>query len=168
MDEALSQDVSHINNFPLLGGAQVALGILFSCVARWLFLFHSTNTSFFFLLVSFGEFWQENYVGMWGHYGSIIMGVYSGPFSETLGLTIDLFGWYRPFIYGGLCPIYFSRELGFSGSYLCSRFCIFDRFVLEKYVIKLRGVHTSFSHAFVQFEIVFFSQLRRCTLLLRI
>jgi hypothetical protein len=32
-DEALSQDVAHINDLPLLKYAHVALGILFSCVA---------------------------------------------------------------------------------------------------------------------------------------
>ncbi len=34
LDEILSQDVAHINDLLLLGNAQVALGILFSCVAR--------------------------------------------------------------------------------------------------------------------------------------
>jgi hypothetical protein len=31
-DEVLSQDMAHINNLPLLGYAQVALGIFSSCV----------------------------------------------------------------------------------------------------------------------------------------
>jgi hypothetical protein len=30
LDEALSQDMAHINDFPLLGNAQITLGILFS------------------------------------------------------------------------------------------------------------------------------------------
>jgi hypothetical protein len=34
MDEVLSHDVAHINNLPLVGGAQVALDILFSCVTH--------------------------------------------------------------------------------------------------------------------------------------
>jgi hypothetical protein len=33
LDEILFQDVAHINDFPLLGDAQVALDILSSCVA---------------------------------------------------------------------------------------------------------------------------------------
>ncbi len=37
---------------------------------------------FFFLLVSFGEFQQHSYVYMWGHYGSKVMGVHLGSFSE--------------------------------------------------------------------------------------
>jgi hypothetical protein len=80
------------------------------------FLSHSDKTSFFFLLVFFGRFQQESYANMWGHYGSRVMGVYSGPLNRALGLTIDLLWWYRPFIYGGLCPICFFKELGFGGS----------------------------------------------------
>jgi len=34
LDEALCQDMAHIDDLPLLGDAQVALGILSSCVAR--------------------------------------------------------------------------------------------------------------------------------------
>jgi len=74
------------------------------------------NNTFFFLPIFFGEFWQKHYASMWGHYGSRVMGVYLRPLSEALGLTTNLFWWYRPFIYGRLCPIYFSRELGFGGS----------------------------------------------------
>jgi hypothetical protein len=48
LDEALLQDMVHINNLPFLGGAQVTLGISFSCVVCQLF-FHSNNTFFFFL-----------------------------------------------------------------------------------------------------------------------
>jgi hypothetical protein len=80
------------------------------------FLFHLNNTSFFFLLVSFGEFQQDNYVGMWGHYGSMVMGIYLGPFSGLSGSIIDIFWWYRPFIYRGLCPICFLKKLGFKDS----------------------------------------------------
>jgi hypothetical protein len=53
---------------------------------------------------------------MWGHYGSKIMGVLSGPLDESSNLITDIFWWYRFSFYGGLCPIYFSRELGSSGS----------------------------------------------------
>jgi hypothetical protein len=34
LDEVLSHDVAHIENFPLLGDVYVTLGILSSCVAR--------------------------------------------------------------------------------------------------------------------------------------
>jgi hypothetical protein len=53
---------------------------------------------------------------MCGHYGSMIMGVFSMPLNEASNLTTDILWWYRPFLYGGLCPIYFSSELGSSGS----------------------------------------------------
>jgi hypothetical protein len=34
LDEALSQDMTHIDDFPFLGDAHVVLGILSSCVVR--------------------------------------------------------------------------------------------------------------------------------------
>jgi hypothetical protein len=80
------------------------------------FLSHVDNIFFFFLLVFFGGFGQKNYANMCGHYGSKIMGVFSGPISETLGSTTNILWWYKPSLYGKLCPIYFSRELGSSGS----------------------------------------------------
>jgi hypothetical protein len=51
---------------------------------------------------------------MWGHYRSRIMGIFLGSFNKALGSTINIFWWYRPSFYGGLCPICFSRELSFS------------------------------------------------------
>jgi hypothetical protein len=69
---------------------------------------------------------------MWRHYGSKIMGVFLGPLSEALSLTIDILWWYGPFLYGRLCPIYFSRVLGFNVvPYLCSKFRIFNGPILE-------------------------------------
>jgi hypothetical protein len=51
---------------------------------------------------------------MWGHYLSKIMGVFSGPLNEALGLTTNILWWDKPCFYGRLCPIYFFKELGFS------------------------------------------------------
>ncbi len=79
------------------------------------FLFHMNNTSFSFLIISFGGFWQS-YVSMCGHYGFRIMGIFLGPFNEALSSIIDILWWYRAYFYGGLCPIYFYRELGIGGS----------------------------------------------------
>jgi hypothetical protein len=53
---------------------------------------------------------------MWGHYGSRIIRALSRALNETSGLTINILWWYKPFFYGGLCPIRFSKELGFGGS----------------------------------------------------
>jgi hypothetical protein len=53
---------------------------------------------------------------MWEHYGSKIVEVFLGPFSEASGLTTNTLWWYKPSLYGRLCPIYFSRELGSGGS----------------------------------------------------
>jgi hypothetical protein len=74
------------------------------------------NTSFFFILVSFGGFQNENYENMWGHHRSRIVGVFLAPFNEVLGSTTNILWWYRLSPYEGLCPIFFFRELGFSGS----------------------------------------------------
>jgi len=83
------------------------------------------NTFFFFFPISFDGFRQESYASMWGHYGFKIMGVLSRPLNEALGSTIGILWLYRSSFYGGLCPIYFSRELGSSGSIFVSRFRIF-------------------------------------------
>jgi hypothetical protein len=77
------------------------------------FLCHVEITSFFLLV--FFRFRQENYANMWQHYGFWIMGVFLRPLNEGSCLTIDILWWYRLFFYGGLCTIYFFRELGFSG-----------------------------------------------------
>jgi hypothetical protein len=76
---------------------------------------------------------------MWGHYGSKIMGVFLKPFNEALGLTTNILWWYKPSIYGGLCPIYFFRELGFGGSTFVLYFSYFDRPILEEYVSQIEA-----------------------------
>ncbi len=63
---------------------------------------------------------------MRGHYGSKIMGVFLKPFNEALGLITNILCWYKPSLYGGLCPIYFFRELGFGGSTFVLYFSYFD------------------------------------------
>jgi hypothetical protein len=67
LNEALFQDMVYINDLPFLGDTQVTYKNNLS---------HKNNTSFFFLFVSFGEFRQENYTSLWGHYGSRIVGVF--------------------------------------------------------------------------------------------
>jgi hypothetical protein len=60
------------------------------------FLSHLDNVSSLFFFVSFGEFRQDIYANMWGHYGCKVMRVYSGPLSKVSSLTTNLFWWYRP------------------------------------------------------------------------
>ncbi len=79
------------------------------------FLSYLDNTSFFFLHVSFGEFWQESYACMWEHYGSMVMEVYLWPFNMVSSLITNLLWWYKPFFHGKLCHICFFKELGFGG-----------------------------------------------------
>ncbi len=80
------------------------------------FLFHTDNTFFFFFPISFDGFWQWSYVGMWGHYGSRIMGIFSRPLVRCHARLLISFGGVS-FLFMGECAlIYFSKELGFSGS----------------------------------------------------
>jgi hypothetical protein len=74
------------------------------------------DNTFFFLFVFSGRFWQENYVSMWGHYGSRIVIIFLRPFSETSCSIINILWWYKPSFYGGLCPIYFFGESNSNGS----------------------------------------------------
>jgi len=101
VDEALSPDVAHINNLPFLGNDQVVLGILSSCVARQPSYFTRTIPPPSCL---FRGFRRENYVGMWGHYGSKIVGVFLKPFNKVLGLSTDILWWYRPFFLWRIVP----------------------------------------------------------------
>jgi hypothetical protein len=72
-------------------------------------LFHTDNSSFFFLLVYFGGFHHDSYVGMWGHYGSKIVGVFTRPHSKMLNSTIDLF-WYIGLSLWRIVPhLFFSK-----------------------------------------------------------
>jgi hypothetical protein len=106
LNEALSQDVAHIDNFSLSGDA---FGhFVFMCRLST-FLFHMDSTSFFFFPVSFSGFQRESYVGMWGHHGSMIVGVFSRPLNKASSSTTNILWRYRPFLYGGLCPICFFR-----------------------------------------------------------
>jgi len=74
------------------------------------FLSHTDNT-LFFLLVFFGRFWQESYVGMWRLMGLGSWKSFKKPFNKASNLTTDILWWYKPSFYGGLCPICFYKEL---------------------------------------------------------
>jgi len=60
LDEALFQDMVHIDDFPLLGNSQVTLGILSSCVAYQPFYLtriveNSSSTSYISLVIGIGK-----------------------------------------------------------------------------------------------------------------
>ncbi len=46
-------------------------------------------------------------------------------------------------------PFALLRSLALVPPYLCSRFCIFDKFVSEEYFFGLKGAHNYFNHAYV-------------------
>ncbi len=39
--------------------------------------------------------------------------------------------------------------------YLCFKFLIFDRFILEKYIFQVKGAYTCFNHAYMQHEMAY-------------
>jgi hypothetical protein len=132
----------------------------------WAFLSHKNNTSFFFLLVSFGEFQWKRYGSIWGHYGFRIVGVFSKPLSKAR-LLIS-FGGIGLLYMEDCAPSIFLKNWALVALYLCSRFCIFYRPVLEKYVSQVEEAHTCFNHAYVQRKMAFLLQLRICIFVLKV
>jgi hypothetical protein len=59
--------------------------------------------------------------------------------SVVLGLTTNLLWWYKPYFMEDCAPSTFIRSWTLVALYLCSRFCIFDKHVLEEYVFKVEG-----------------------------
>jgi len=47
--------------------------------------------------------------------------------------------------------------------YLCYRFCIFDRPILEECFLRLKKAHSCFSHVYMQRDMTSLVQLGRCT-----
>jgi hypothetical protein len=110
LDEPLSQNVVHIDNLPFLGNIQNVLGVLSSCVVHGPSYLTKTiplSSSFLSFLASFNERGMEVCgdimgLGLWESF--------QGPLAR-----LDILWWYRPSLYGRLCPIYFFKELSFSG-----------------------------------------------------
>jgi len=68
-----------------------------------------------------------------------VRGVYSKPFYEVLGLIIDIFcGIGLLFVEDCALSIFFKSWV-LVASYLCSRFHIFDKPILEEYVSQVEG-----------------------------
>ncbi len=83
------------------------------------------------------------------------MGVFLGSFNEVLGLTINIFWWYKLFFNRGLCPPTFLGSWAMVASYLCSRFRIFDRIVLKEYDFKIEGGPHLFNHGYMKRKMAF-------------
>ncbi len=77
-----------------------------------------------------------------GHYGSRIVGVFLGPLSEVLGSTTDILGGINLLSMEDYAPSAFLGSWVLVVSYLCYRFHIFDKPILEDYVSQVEeGLH---------------------------
>jgi hypothetical protein len=102
------------------------------------FFLHSNNSSLFFI-ASFGKFQQKNFISMWKHYEFWVMGIYSGPLDGASSPT--------PIFFGGTsllsmedCALFaFLGSWALVGLYLCSKFHIFDKPILEEYIFQVEG-----------------------------
>jgi len=126
-----------MDDLPLLGDAYIVLGILFSCVV-FVNLFISHEQYLLFLHISFGGFWQESYACMCGHYGFRIMGIFSRPLRNHAQLLIS-FGGIKLLFTEDCAPSTFIGNWALVAPYLCIRFRIFDRPILEDYVFQIKG-----------------------------
>jgi len=63
---------------------------------------------------------------------------------------------------------FFLRSWALLALYLCFRFCIFNRPILEEYVSQVEGAHTCFNHTYMQHEMACLLQLEKCTFLLKV
>jgi hypothetical protein len=102
------------------------------------FIFHIDNTSFFFH-VSFGRFRQESYANMCPHYKSKIMGVFKGPLAKHQAQLLISFCCICFFFMEDCALSTFLGNWALVALYLCFRFHIFDRSILEKYVSQIEG-----------------------------
>ncbi len=85
---------------------------------------HMDSTSFFLLVFS-AKFWQENYVSMWGHYGSKIVIIFLGPLNETSSLIIDILWWYKPSILWRIVPHLLFLGVRFKWFHICALVFVF-------------------------------------------
>jgi hypothetical protein len=53
-------------------------------------------------------------------------------------------------------PFTFIRSWALVALYLCFRFHIFDKTILEEYVYQVEGAHICFSHVYIYHEMAFF------------
>jgi hypothetical protein len=64
--------------------------------------------------------------------------------------------------------LFFLRSWALVAPYLCSRFLIFNRPILEDYVSQVEGAHTYFNHAYLQHEMACLLQLGKCAFFLKV
>jgi hypothetical protein len=106
----------YINDLPFSGDTQVVLAILSSCVVHqpsyvtWTIF---SSSSFLYLLASF----DKNVMHVSGDIMCLVSWEsFQGLLVRCQIRLVDIHLWHKPSFYRGLCPIYFSRKLGSSGS----------------------------------------------------
>ncbi len=146
LNEVLCQDLVHINNFPLLGDTHVALGILSSYVAhRPSYFTWIVPPSFMFLLAGFdkkimqvcGDIMDP---GSWEFFqGPLVRHQVQLPIPFG-GMGLLSMEDYASFAFLGSCILV--------ASYLCFKFHISDKLILEEYDFQVEGGPTLVSIMF--------------------
>ncbi len=147
LNEVLCQDLVHINNFPLLGDAHVALGILSSYVAhRPSYLTRIVPPSFMFLLAGFDKKIMQVCEDIMGP-GS--WEFFQGPLvRHQVQLPISFGGM-------GLFSMEDYASLLFQGValqwlHICALSFIFlTNSSWRNMIFKLKGAHTCFNHVYM-------------------
>ncbi len=74
---------------------------------------------------------------------------FQGPLTKRRAQLPISFGGIGLFSMEDCTPFSFLGSWALVVPYLCFKFCIFDKPVLERYFFKLKGAHTCFNHAYV-------------------
>jgi hypothetical protein len=93
---------------------------------------------------------------------------FHGPLMRRHARLPISFGGISLFSMEDCAPFAFLGNWALMALYLCSRFCIFYKTILEEYVSQVVGPATSFNLAYVQRKMVYNLQLGICTFLLNV
>jgi len=133
------------------------------------FLFHIDSTFFFLSFMSFLVGFTKKVMHVCGDVmGPRLWESSQRPVARHHVWPSISFGGINNFSMEECTPFSFLRSWALMVPYLCSRFHILNRFILEECVSRVEGGPPYFSHAYVQRKMSFFLQLERCTLFLRV
>jgi len=113
------------------------------------FLSHTNNTSFLFHFFSLASFNMRVMQICGDIMGLGLYGSFHGPLAKRQAWLSISFGGIGISTMEDCAPSSFLRSWVLVVLYLCSRFCIFDKLVMERYFFKLKGAHTCFNHAYM-------------------